>query len=65
MKGRCSSCIYWQPCPTVVAGDKPGDEKICGVSKRGGGGLHGQDGRAIITPPDFGCIHWAEKRPAR
>jgi hypothetical protein len=24
-------------------------------------GFHGQDGRAVITPAEFGCIHWREK----
>lgn len=54
--GRCASCVYWQPCPTRVKGCDP--EKICGMSKSAGYGLHGQDGTAIITPPHFGCINW-------
>lgn len=57
---RCASCTYWQPCPTIAEGCEP--EKICGFSKNAAGGLNGQDGRAIITPPDFGCIHWKATR---
>lgn len=53
---RCDQCAYWQDCPTVVKGDEKGDEKICGQSKMGGYWLHGQDGRAIITPAEFGCV---------
>lgn len=55
--GRCGSCRYWQLSPTQVMPKIPGgDEMICGKSRLAGYGLHGQDGRAIITPPEFGCI---------
>lgn len=52
--GRCETCRYWCPAPTQVPGCPP--EKICGKSREGGRGLHGQDGRPIITPADFGCV---------
>lgn len=60
MKQICSNCSYWQRCPTIVDGCEP--EMICGYSKNAAYGLNGQDGRAIITPPEFGCILWKAKR---
>jgi hypothetical protein len=51
---HCATCVYWQPAPTRVPGCA--EEKICGKSKLTALGLHGQDGRPIITPAEFGCI---------
>lgn len=60
--GRCASCHHWQLCPTQVMPTIPGgDEMICGKSRIGGYGLHGQDGRPIITPAEFGCILYQGK----
>jgi hypothetical protein len=56
LDGRCESCAYWAPCPTQVRGCAP--ERICALSTRMDRGPYGQDGQAIITPADFGCIHW-------
>jgi hypothetical protein len=56
----CATCAYWQRCPTQV--DHDGNEMICGFSRNAAGGFHGQDGRAVITPADFGCIQWAAKK---
>lgn len=65
MKGSagrcCATCIYWRKCPTIVPGCEP--EMICGKSREGGLGLHGQDGRAIITPPTFCCIFYQRLNP--
>ena len=49
----CSTCRFWQPCPTQATGCEP--QKICGLSRNVGFGLMGQDGRAVITPATFGC----------
>lgn len=57
-KGLCCSCVFWQVCPTQTPFNDDTPEMICGKSKAMCLGLHGQDGKCIITPADFGCIHY-------
>lgn len=52
--GKCCSCRSWQVARTQV--DSTAVEMQCGQSRNMGYGLHGQDGKAIITPAEFGCV---------
>ena len=49
----CSNCKWWskKPIPT----SPPTTERLCLKSKVVGFGAYGQDGKAIITAPDFAC----------
>jgi hypothetical protein len=53
--GSCGTCKYWQPASTIVPGC--GRQMQCGASRMMTFGMYGQDGRAVITSADFGCIH--------
>jgi hypothetical protein len=52
----CENCHWWSkdPIPTVPATI----EKLCNRSKFMSFGAYGQDGKAIITGPEFGCNQW-------
>lgn len=57
-KGLCCSCIFWQVCPTQTPFTEENPEMICGKSKLMSLGFYGQDGKSVITSPDFGCIYY-------
>lgn len=52
--GRCQSCRSWQVAQTQATESTL--EMMCGQSRNMSYGLHGQDGKAIITPAKFGCV---------
>lgn len=54
--GTCQSCKWWAEKPMQTK--PPTTEKICNRSRNYSFGAYGQDGKAIITCPDFGCNKW-------
>lgn len=57
--GTCSDCRHWSdPVPT----NNPAcPERICLKSKNVAFGMYGQDGKAVITAPTFGCQDFEPK----
>lgn len=51
--------MYFPGSERQLAADKfSTDESLCGKSRDMAFGAYGQDGKAIITAPSFGCNQW-------
>jgi hypothetical protein len=58
----CSTCQFWSTdAISQIIGFKPSTERICRRSLDLSFPASGQDGRAIITYENFGCIFHKEK----
>ncbi len=64
--GHCRDCRWWSdPIPKQKGGTLSDvEERICLMSKKAAFGLYGQDGKAVITGPSFGCVAFIAKPPA-
>lgn len=58
--GHCRDCRWWSDVIPKTDKSRP-DERICLMSKKCGFGLYGQDGKAVITGPSFGCVAFIPK----
>ena len=60
----CKNCCHWTQVPEMkfLGEDKlrSTDEWFCGKSRNMNFGAYGQDGKAIITAPSFGCNQWKQ-----
>lgn len=54
--GLCASCNFWHPASTQTVADTV--EMQCNRTLDMTYGVYGQDGKAIITPADFGCVSY-------
>jgi hypothetical protein len=48
----CETCKFWREI------NSDAQEHMCIRSKYASMGVYGQDGKAVITTKDFGCIFW-------
>ena len=60
----CKNCRFWTQVPEMLfrGETKPRstNEWFCGLSRDMTFGAYGQDGKAIITAPSFGCNRWKQ-----
>ena len=65
MDKMCYTCRYWTQMPDMQFGMekeiRSTGESLCSLSRNMSFGAYGQDGKAIITGPSFGCNQWKIK----